>query len=346
MRTLLRSWLSGSLSTNPQYSISPAPLNKGEGISVAMDVVKRSLLIPLTVLLLSACNSTNSNKPSAPAASTSCRTVEHGMGQTCVPPNPKRVVVLSNLDNVLALGVKPVGAVTLDNGKFIDYLANQTQGIENVGTYSQPNLEKILLLKPDLILGTTWDGKEVYDKLSRIAPTVFVQTDDNRLWKTWLKKEAEALGKTPEAEKLLQNYEQRVQTFRKSMGDRRPQISVVNFWQNNVRIYMKQSFSGLILQDVGLPRPPAQNKDKLWERMSLELIPQMDGDAIFLLLGDHNESNLTQFKQHPLWSQLKPVKENKVYEVDNYIWVAGWGMIGANHVLDDLFQHLVEQKKQ
>ncbi|MEP0920134.1 iron-siderophore ABC transporter substrate-binding protein [Leptolyngbya sp. DQ-M1] len=347
MRTMLRSGSNASLLKKQQYLIPPILLNKKcSGITGRLSLATRSLLVPLIVLLLLACNSANSNKPNAPTASTPCRTVEHGMGQTCVPLNPKRVVVLNKLDNVLALGVKPVGASTLGNGKFIDYLADQTQGIESVGTYSQPNLEKILLLKPDLILGTTWDSKETYDKLSRIAPTVFVQTDDNRLWKTWLKKEAEALGKTLEAEKLLQNYEQRVQTLKRSMGDRspNPQISVVNFWQNNVRIYMKKSFSGLILQEVGLPRPPDQNKDKLWERVSLELIPQMNGDVIFLLLGDHNESNLTQFKQHPLWSRLKPVKQNKVYEVDSYIWIAGWGMIAANQVLDDLFQHLVEQK--
>lgn len=316
-----------------------------------MRTILRSLLVPLTLLLLSACSSTASNPAGtrAPVASTSaaaCRTIEHGMGQTCVPLNPKRVVALGELDNILALGIKPVGAVTLDRGQFVDYLADQTQGIENIGTYSQPNLEKILLLKPDLIIGTTWEGKEVYDKLTRIAPTVFVDTSDNRLWKSWLKKTAEALGKTPEADRLLQNYEQRVQQLKQAIGDRSltTQVSVVNFWQNNVRIYMKRSFSGLILQEVGLARPPAQNKEKLWERMSLELIPKMDGDVIFLLLGDHNESKLMQFKQHPLWSQLKPVQENNVYEVDSFIWIAGWGMIGANHILDDLFQHLVQEK--
>ncbi|MBD2036886.1 iron-siderophore ABC transporter substrate-binding protein [Leptolyngbya sp. FACHB-321] len=307
-----------------------------------------SLLLPFA-LLLSACNPTaskaNIRTLSTAASTTACRTIEHGMGKTCVPLNPKRVVVLNELDNVLALGVKPIGTVTLDRG-FIDYLTDRTQGIEKVGTDSQPNLEKILLLKPDLIIGTTWDGKDIYDKLNRIAPTVFVDTNDYRSWKSWLKKTAEALGKTSEAEQLLQNYEQRVQQLQQALGDRssNTQVSVVNFWQNNVRIYMKRSFSGVILQEVGLARPPVQNKDKLWERLSLELIPKMDGDVIFLLLGGHKESNLAQFKQHPLWSQLKPVQANKVYEVDSSIWIAGAGMIGANLILDDLSQHLVLEK--
>lgn len=40
-------------------------------------------------------------------------TVEHAMGKTEVPANPKRVVILTNegTEALLELGVKPVGAV-------------------------------------------------------------------------------------------------------------------------------------------------------------------------------------------------------------------------------------------
>ena len=312
-----------------------------------MRMVRRSLLVSLAAMfLVSACSDrspNNAGPTSNPSATTPCRTIEHGMGKTCVPLKPQRVVVIGGIDNVIALGVKPVGAITFDSGQFPKYLGDKTQGIEKIGTYSQPSLEKILLLKPDLILGSTWSDENLYNQLSQIAPTVFVKTDDNRRWKDWLRKEAEALGKSQEAEALIQQYEQRVQSLRQAMGDRlkTTQVSVVNFWQDNVRIYMKDSFSGQILQDVGLPRPAAQNKDKLWERVSLELIPTMDGDVLFLLLGDHNSSKLQQFQQHPLWSQLKPVQEKKVYEVDSYLWIAGWSLTSANLILDDLSKSLV-----
>jgi iron complex transport system substrate-binding protein len=317
---------------------------------VSMKIGRRSLLISLAALfLLGACSDRSSDlagQTNQPTPTVPCRTVEHGMGKSCVPFQPQRVVVIGELDNVIALGVKPVGAITFDTGEFPKYLGDKTQGIQKVGTYSQPSLEKILLLKPDLIIGSTWNDAGLYNQLSRIAPTVFVETNDNLRWKDWFRKEAETLGKTQEAEQLIQQYEQRVQRFRQAMGDRLPttKISVVNFWQDNVRIYMKRSFSGQILQEVGLPRPAAQDKDKIWERVSLELIPSMDGDAIFLLLGDHNVSKLKQFQQHPLWSKLQPVKAQKVYEVDGYLWIAGWSITSANLILDDLFQHLVEQQ--
>ena len=304
----------------------------------------------LTICIVSACGSNarksepnNSINVSPNLQSQAVRVVKHAMGETKVPINPQRVIVLGNLENVLALGIKPVGATTLGDGDFPSYLRNQTEEITKLGINGQPSLEKILFLKPDLILGWSWN-EQIYDKLSKIAPTVFAEGAIT--WKDWLRTFAEALGKTPEAEKLLSNYNQRVEMFREQMGDRfsQIQVSVVNFWADQVRIYMKHSFSGLILNDIGMSRPSAQNKDKNSESLSLELIPKMQGDAIFLVLEEGKESKLTQFTNHPLWFQLNAVKQGKVYQVNNDAWIGSWGIIGANRVLDDLLKYLVIDK--
>ena len=245
--------------------------------------------------------------------------MEHALGKTCVPIAPQRVVVLDILDNVLALGVKPVGATTWDNGNFRTYLPDQTTEIAKVGLLEQPNIESILSLKPDLILGTYWgDAQGIYERLSPIAPTVLVGNGRDIAWKEWLKTYAEALGKT--------------------------QVSVVSFWET-VRLYMHKSFSGQILNDVGLPRPPAQDREKVNEDVSLELIPQMGGDAIFLVLGDRTPK-LAQFTSHPLWSQLQAVKQGKVYEVEADAWIAGYSPVAANRILDDLFKYLVGESQR
>lgn len=89
---------------------------------------------------------------SARAAETGCRVVAHAMGQSCVPLRPERVVVLGTgeLDAALALGLTPVGAVTpYEIGRFPEYLRGYIKGIVRVGTWSQPDLERIVALKPD-----------------------------------------------------------------------------------------------------------------------------------------------------------------------------------------------------
>lgn len=267
------------------------------------------------------------------------RVFKHALGETKIPLHPQRVVVLGGLDNVLALGVKPIAATTLGDYKFQAYLQDLTSEIEKIGTNGQPNLEKILYLKPDLILGFSWDA-ELYGQLSKIAPTVLVDQDSN--WKDWLKQYAEALGETAKAEKLLQDYNQKIATLRQRMGDSlsTTKVSLVNFWANYTRLYMHRSFGGSIIKEIGLPRSQYENKDKNHENISLELVPRIGGDVIFLILGGHNESRLKQFINHPLWSQLQAVQQNRVYPVTGDVWIAAWGIIGANRVLDDLFKFL------
>ncbi len=310
--------------------------------------IKQFLLLSLTIFLFCACagNVTKNTEQIDSSSQSSCHIVKHALGKTCVPNAPQRVVVLDILDNVLALGITPVGATTWDNGKFRTYLPEKTTAIAKVGLLSQPNLESILGLHPDLILSVYWGDEETYERLSQIAPTVLAGNGKDIDWQEWLKTYAEALGKTQEAQKLLSDYNTRIAAFREQMGEKlsKTQVSIVMFWEN-VRIYMNQSFSGQILNDVGLPRPPGQDKEKVNEDVSLELIPKMDGDAIFLVLGDR-APKLAQFTSHPLWSQLQAVKQGKVYEVEADAWIAGYSPVAANRILDDLFKYLVGESQK
>jgi iron complex transport system substrate-binding protein len=82
-----------------------------------------------------------------------CQVIQHTLGRTCVPTHPQRVIALNLLDNVLALGVQPVGTTIWHSGDFLSFLsAGKSQDITSVGLIYQPNIESILKLKPDLIL--------------------------------------------------------------------------------------------------------------------------------------------------------------------------------------------------
>lgn len=299
----------------------------------------------LITLLVTACHYTPSTTASnsTQEAISDCRVLEHALGKSCVPVSPQRVVALDLLDNVLALGIKPIGS-TIYEGQFRTLLpANRSTDIEPVGILGQPSIESVLKLKPDLILDTYW-GESYYNQLSQIAPIVAAGDGETINWKAWFNTYGEALGKKAEAEEILDNYDRRIEDFREKMGERlsQTQVSVALSW-DGYRVYMKQSFSGQILSDIGLPRPSLQDVDKVSEDVSLELIPKMEGDVIFLMVGGNNPFNIEQLVSHPLWSQLKAVQEGHVYQVDANAWLAGYGPVGANVVLDDLFQHLIDE---
>ena len=280
--------------------------------------------------------------------SANCRTVNHMAGETCVPLSPQRLIALSTptLVDALAVGVKSVGAIFyFDQTPF--YLEGKLDGIESLGR--QPNLEKILILNPDVIIGFEGVTESVYGHLSQIAPTVLGHWRGLPYWKEHFNFVAEVLGKTEEAEHVWAHYEHRVQDLRVALNDKYQDIEVsfVHICCGTIDIDLKNSFSGIILDDVGLRRPPAQNvitEDGL-KLLSEERLMDIDGDVLFVAAtSGESEELLKQLKQKPLWNQLRAVQQGRVYPVNYGTWRGG-NPLAADAVIDDLFKYLVEGKK-
>jgi iron complex transport system substrate-binding protein len=280
-------------------------------------------------------------------ASAQTRTVEHAMGETEVEGTPKRVVVLDTgeLDSAMSLGVTPVGAVEAVEGLGLPSYLEGTGEIENVGTIEEPNLEKIAALEPDLILSSKLRHEQIYDQLSQIAPTVFTETT-GVTWKSNFEKHAEAMNLEAEAGKVMAGYNDRIERFGEAMGDQleETEVSMVRFLPGETRIYQKESFVGTVLEDAGLPRPPSQDVEEFAIlNVSEEQIPEMDGDAVFVTVyGDPEDSTEEKITSDPLWQKLDAVREDRVYEVSDDLWMLGIGPTAAVGVVDDLEKHLVE----
>jgi len=275
------------------------------------------------------------------------RTFAHAMGETPIPTNPQRVVILSNegTEALLALGVKPVGAVKSWTGDpWYDHIKGQMEGVTNVGEEGQPNLETIISLKPDLIIGIKMRHEEIYDELSAIAPTIFAETLRGD-WQENFKMYADALGKTAEGEKVLSDWNARVADLSGKLGDKlSTKVSIVRFMAGDTRIYWKDTFSGVILKQIGLARPEAQDKDDFAARgVTKERIEEMDGDIMFYFSYETGDGGATAVEEDwvndPLWQTLDVVKAGKAYKVSDTIWNTAGGVLAANLMLDDLYKY-------
>jgi ABC-type Fe3+-hydroxamate transport system substrate-binding protein len=128
---------------------------------------------------------------------------------------------LDTLGDTLALGLKPVRAA-LPGATVPDYLRSAARGVEVVPPLTPLDLAATEAADPDVILGTKEAYGDLYDQLSRIAPTIMSEGDD---WKLNLRLHGEALGRTNDAEKLLIDWDNDVAKVRKAIGDRK--LSVV-----------------------------------------------------------------------------------------------------------------------
>ncbi len=267
------------------------------------------------------------------------RLITHAMGETCVTEAPQRVVVLDTgeTDNALALGAPVVGAPISDVNQYQAYLTSQLDGIVDTGTISEPNLEVILSLSPDLILGSSQRYEAIYEELSLIAPTVF--TESLRVpWQDNFTLHAAALDREAEAKELLAGYDAHIAEVQAVLGDNldNTTISIIRFRPGQVRLYLKSSYIGYILQDIGLPRPASQDEDVFSAEISLEEVQAVDADYIFITGYAQYDSDQDIFLNSPLWQTLEAVQNERAIDVNDDTWIAGLGVQAANLVLDDL----------
>ncbi|GLY80414.1 ABC transporter substrate-binding protein [Actinoallomurus iriomotensis] len=272
------------------------------------------------------------------------RTITHAMGRTVIKAQPKRVVVLDvgELDNVVSLGIKPVGlAPTEGSPQLPSYLKNDAGTPKNVGTINNLNLEAIAGLKPDLILGSQLRAADSYDELSQIAPTVF-SIRPGFTWKENYLLNAAALDRTAQAKAKLAEYDAQAKALGKKLGAKKPTVSMVRFMPNGViRLYANASFIGTILKDAGIPRPKDQDINDLAAEISAENIDQADADYIFTgVYGDPKATDKSKAQGNPLWKNLKAVKDGHAFDVPDETWYLGLGVTAADAVLNDLQKYL------
>lgn len=277
------------------------------------------------------------------AASSQAAEVTHAMGTTEVPDNPQRVVILTNegTEALLSLGVEPVGAVQSWLGDpWYPHITEQMDGVENVGTESGVNLELIAALEPDLILGNKQRQEEIYPQLSAIAPTVL--TEELRGdWQINFRTYAEALGLSDEGEEVMGAYNARVAELSAALGDNlEEKVSVIRFLASHSRIYQLDSFSGVVLGQLGFDRPDNQNVPEFALRVGKESIPDMDGDRIFYFTYESGDGEALaaqeDYLSDPLWQNLSAVKAGRVHEVSDPIWNTAGGVIAAGLMLDSI----------
>jgi len=321
--------------------------------------LKKIFTLAISLLLIFALSACTSNEKSEETSTIDkqqeqsdsnqeqARTVEHAMGVTEIKGEPKEIVILTNegTEALLTLGVKPVGAVKSWTGDpWYDHITGEMEGVANVGTESQVNLEEIAALEPDLIIGNKMRQEKIYDQLSLIAPTVFAETLRGD-WRENFEFYSKALNKEKEGQEILNDFDNRIQSIAEKAGDKlNTEISVLRFLPGQTRIYLKDSFAGVIFNQIGFKRPESQDINDFAIKIGKERLQEADGDVIFYFTYETGDGEGVARKEEwlndPLFKNLGAAKNKKVFEVDDAIWNTAGGIMAANLMLDDINKFL------
>ncbi|WP_039716839.1 ABC transporter substrate-binding protein [Scytonema millei] len=314
--------------------------------------IKPFLLMALSFILVIACHQHVIQKSDILTrdleGSAKCRIVQHDLGETCILIRPRRIIVLDEytlLDPVLALGIKPVGftpcfiCISPNTRKFV-------ADTPSVGDIASPSLEKILSLKPDLILGLKWQ-ENFYPLLSKIAPTVMIDPE-TRGFKKALTYLAEILDRSDRVERILAEYNRQIQKFRQKLGKKlkTKTVSIIYLPSSGTFVVHRPEFTvyGQVMSDAGIQFIPAYKdlKNDGYNTLSIETLSDWDADFLFILANYERDSkNLKSlsFLKEPIWSTLKAVQNKQVYGVS---WDVS-GPITANQFIDDLYEYFINK---
>jgi iron complex transport system substrate-binding protein len=276
------------------------------------------------------------------------RSVQTAFGEVKIDGTPARVVTLGEnaLDATASLGLKPVGALASRGGTDIPaYLKDKTGAIALVGTVREPNLEAILAQQPDVILAATGLTREMYEKLSLIAPTIVPVGDNFAPWQDTLRSYAQALNKGEEADKRIGEIDARITELAKRMPADTT-VSVVRWNPQGPQIMSSHLFVGTLLKSLGMkPNDLAESiKDRPHsDILSLENLNKADGDWVFLAtLNPEGKKALEEASKQPAFQRLKAAQANQVVSVDGQIWSSSSGYLAAQRILDDVEKTLAK----
>ena len=281
---------------------------------------KISCVLFVLLLVVAACSTNDTKKDESKEQTAATKTITTINGDIEIPTNVERLVVEAYLPTALLLGVKPIGATEQDLLNV--HIKDQIEGIENTGESSP---EKILALKPDLIITANPDTK-VYEKLSKIAPTVVLPYETYRNVDDEVNALAEILGKEKEGDEWLADFHQTVKANRERLeGVIEPNetIALLGAYKDDYYVYGDGIYRGGQAMYQQLQLKPSEgiqknmiDKDITFQQIAYEVLPEYAGDYIFL---DESYSDGMN-KDDELWQSLPAVKNDNVFYLDEAVF--------------------------
>ena len=306
-----------------------------------------------TAFTLAACSQESTTSDSSESPESETRVVKNvDEEEITVPTKPQRIVV----------AISGRGQQTVPN-----YLKDKVgDDVTLVGSVSEVNYDKVASLTPDLILAdsTGVDKRsEAYKTLQDIAPVVYTGYAGGD-WTINFERVADALNLVDQGKKVEEDYEKLTEQLKKELeplyGDKT--FSIVRWAGNGPALILKELPAGQVLSDLGLQRPPAQDREGQGhsEPVSLENLSDIDADYMFIgTLGGASQKNpnaqgdasangasevLKKAEATSGFTNLKAYQNEHIITVEGSKWTSTGGPLLMNGIVADVRSKLLENQ--
>lgn len=308
---------------------------------------KNIILLTLSVALATVFTSCGGGQQKSQAVEGETVTIEHHLGSTVVPKNPKRVVALdfSAIENLDYIGVKPVAATKTNMPSFLAKIKDDTS-IANVGTVMEVDLEKINEANPDLII-IGHRLADMYDQLSAIAPVISASVIDYGNFLGAFEKNLNDLGKIFDKEdeynQAFEDIEAKISNVKQKVDADGGKGLILLHNRGRFSAYGSGSRFGVIHDVLGIEEAE-KNLDthRHGSPVSSEYVQKVNPDIIFIVdrsLVVNNEVLDKESVENMLIKQTNASKDGRIVYLNPEMWyLAGGGITSMNAMIDEVGQ--------
>ena len=218
-----------------------------------------------------------------------------------------RIVVLDPavVEMVYLLGGedKLVGIAKLERSKI--WPEEKTEKVENVGTFINPSLEKIIALKPDLVI-ESFHSSDAIDKSLTSNNIEIIKIQANSIEDIFknFQKVAKILGKEKEAEKIIVEKRQKIEEIKKIDTTEKKGLFILA--PTPMRVFGKGTLPNDIMEMLNI-KNIAAGMEGMSPTLTPEYIIKENPDIILTFVKDPQEI----IKANPQIKDISAIKNNK-----------------------------------
>ncbi len=235
-----------------------------------------------------------------------------------VPEHPARIVSLSPAVTetlfLLGLGDKVVGVT--DSCEF----PPEAKSRPSIGSTLNPSIEKILTLKPDLVIGSPQaNRRETADQLARVRIPLYgvtAQTVDETL--TSITDLGRAVSREAEAKDLVQKLQARLDAVTRRIAGRKPPRVLFVVWFRPLMTAGSHTFLSDVIRRAG-GAPLGSELQGEWPKLSVEEALRLQPDVLLFPQTQAFAPNLKEIRTLAGWKDMKAVMDGRIYFVSDTI---------------------------
>jgi ferric hydroxamate transport system substrate-binding protein len=321
---------------------------------------------PAAALVLTACGTSAPDEAaSAPAANDSADCADDTTETTTGPVSltdsfdrrveldrpAERVAVLEwqQTEDLLSLCVTPVAVADAEGYSLWDTAEELPQGVEDIGTRGEPNLEALLATDPDLVIVEAYTPKdEIIGQLEEydvpVLATKGADTDDpiQNMIDTFTLI-AQATGREERAEVVVDEFEDHLAEAKETVADEdldTEEFVYFDGWIQGgnvaIRPFGQGSLMGELGEELGLRNAWKGKVDPAYGLGQTDIEGMSEvGDATFFHTGTKDPSGdiLAELEKNQVWQSIPAVEDGRAYAFPEGIWTFG-GPRSAQQVVD------------